>query len=130
MLALAGCGKTASDRVAVHPVEGQVTFGGQATSSMPSWSCIPARRPIRGPCRTARPTAQGRFQLTTYDANDGAAPGEYAVTVVRHLLIKEGESYSPGPNALAPRVATPETTDILVKVAEGPNKLAPIEVKR
>lgn len=65
------------DAVPVYPVRGTVTFDGQ---------------PMQGAIVTfhgadSRPTAQGiaddsgRFSLTTYLADDGAAAGDYAVTI-------------------------------------------------
>ena len=73
---------------------------------------------------------EGKFQLTSYEANDGAAAGEYAVTIQHYKLVKKGDSYSAGPNVLSPKLATPGATDIKVSVSASPNQLQPIEVKK
>lgn len=127
---LVGCQRQASDRIAVHPVSGQVKIKGKPIANAlvvlhPKTKSDPKLIAARG-----QTDQDGNFQLTTYDANDGAAEGEYAVTVVKYELKKQGESFVPGPNVLPGKLATPDTTDIFVKVAAGPNQLQPINIKR
>lgn len=125
-----GCGRSSGDRVAVFPVEGAVTFDGKPLAD--ALVALHPKNPAehKAPTAQGRTDAQGKFRLTTYESNDGAAAGEYKVTVQYFPLQQNGESYSPGPNALAPKLAVPDQSDIVVKVAEGPNQLDPIEVRR
>ena len=127
-----GCGQSGAGRVAVYPVEGKVLLKGQPLEH--ALVVLHPRHPggeaATAPSARAQTDATGTFVLTTYENRDGAAAGEYAVTVQHYPLVKTGESYAAGPNSLPQRIATPETTDIFVKVAEGPNTLQPIEIRR
>ncbi len=128
--ALAGCGQDQPDRPPVHPVEGQVTLNGQPLAGAyvvlhPKNNADPRVIAARG-----QTDSSGKFRATTFNANDGAVAGEYAVTVQYYQPIDNGGSSEPGPNVLPPRLALPDSTDIRVRVTEGPNTLVPIEVRR
>ena len=71
----AGCGRTN-----LVKVQGTVTLDGKPLS----WATI-AFNPIGGQGRPASGLSDenGSFQLTTSRTNDGAAPGEYKVTVTK-----------------------------------------------
>lgn len=129
-LGMVGCGGEGAARLPVHPVEGVVTRDGKPLAN--ALVALHPKTPQAG--HEIAPRAQtdesGQFKVTTYDTNDGAPEGEYAVTVQYYQLIQNGTSSEPGPNVLSPKIALPSTTDIVVKVASGPNKLAPIEVSR
>jgi hypothetical protein len=125
---LVGCGG-GDGRLPVHPVEGVITRGGK-----PLANALVALHPKTKPT-TGEPIApngqtdeNGVFKVSTYDANDGAPEGEYAVTVQYYQPVKTANGIEPGPNVLPPKFAQPSTTDITVKIAAGPNKLEPIEV--
>lgn len=125
---LTGC--SGSDRLPVHPVQGQITFNGKPLAN--AFVVLHPKSPTEsrhGPAQ-AQTDADGNFRVTTYETGDGAPEGEYAVTVTYHRLQKTGESFAPGPNVLAPKIASPETTDITVRVAAGPNSLQPLDVRR
>ncbi|WP_254511627.1 transthyretin-like family protein [Anatilimnocola floriformis] len=123
----AGCSK--SDRVAVHPVEGQLSWNGQPLANAfvvlhPQDKSNPKLLAAR-----AQTDAEGKFQLTTYDQADGAAAGEYQVTVEYFRPVNNGGSFVPGPNVLPAKLARPETSEITVSVAAGKNTLQPIVVR-
>jgi hypothetical protein len=125
-----GCGSKNADRLPVFPVEGQITLNGQPLAHAfvvlhPKGNGDPRLLPAR-----AQTDRNGNFQVTTYEAADGAAAGEYAVTIEHHPLIGNGNSFEPGPNVLPPKYASPETTDVTVSVAERPNRPPPIDVRR
>lgn len=127
LAAAVGCSK--SDRIAVHPVEGQLTWQGQPLPNAfivlhPQNASDPRVLPAR-----AQTDASGKFQVTTYDQGDGAAIGEYKVTVEYYRPIQNGSGFEPGPNVLAPKLSRPDTTDINVRVAEGKNTLEPISLR-
>ena len=125
-----GCNKADNDRVQVFPVNGQLQWNGK-----PLAEAFVVFHP-RESGATAAPAAhgqtdqEGKFRLTTYEAGDGAAVGEYAVTVQHYELIKSGDSYSAGPNVLPKKIADPTTTNITIRIAAGANQLEPIEIQR
>lgn len=128
---LTGCSsEPAPDRLAVFPVSGQVRLNGNPLAN--AFVVLHPRQPADARTLPARGKTdqEGRFQLTSYEANDGAAIGEYAVTVEYYQLVKNGESYIAGPNVLPPKIANPATSDIVVRVATGENRLTPIELRR
>ncbi len=130
-LLLSGCGGgDGVERLKVHPVQGTVTFAGKPLAN--AQVAFHPKNPTDQRAKVALGTsdANGNFQLTTYDTNDGAVAGEFSVTVQYFQLQDSGESFSPGPNVLSPHIATPEGSNIVVRVAEGLNQLTPIEVRR
>lgn len=82
LVAALGCGK--EDRVAVYPVSGQVIYNGKPAAgvqvfffpeSAPSPPEIPANpHGVTGP--------DGKFTITTFTPNDGAAEGGYQVILI------------------------------------------------
>ena len=123
-----GCSKGDS-RVAVHPVEGQLTWNGQPLPN--AFVVLHPQDPTDTrvlPAR-AQTDAEGKFQATTYDQADGAAVGEYKVTVEYYRPIKNGSGFEPGPNVLPKKLSRPDTTEISVRVAEGKNTLEPISLR-
>ncbi len=127
---LIGCSAKHPDRLSVFPVQGQVTVNGQPLANAfvvlhPKGGSDPRLLAARG-----QTDQNGNFKVTTYEAGDGAPVGEYAVTVEYHPLINLGGSYEPGPNVLPPKLASPSTTDVTVRVAASPNTLPPIDVRR
>jgi hypothetical protein len=125
-----GCGSKNEDRLPVFPVEGQITLNGQPLANAFVVLHPKANRDPRLLAARAQTDPNGNFHVTTYEAADGAAVGAYAVTIEQHPLVGNGHSFEPGPNVLPPKYASPETTDLIVQVAEGPNKLPPIDVRR
>jgi hypothetical protein len=129
LLVVAGCGSSAdAQRVAVHPVSGEVTFNGKPAAgafvvfhSKQGDASFPAPRAYVDP--------QGRFSLSTYDGGDGAPVGEYAVTLVLEPQIKKDGEYVQGANVLPPKYSKPRTTTVVARVAEGTNTV-PIKIAR
>ncbi len=126
-----GCGKhSAVGRVPVVPVEGAVVFDGQPTpgafvvfhpASSTQRDVPPARATVRD---------DGTFQLTTYEANDGAPLGDYRVTIEWRPLVGHGGDVQAGPNVIPNRYSRPDTTDLQVRVAEDSRRLPPLQIKR
>lgn len=130
LAAVAGCSTSRDDRVAVHPVEGGVSFGGQSLEGAlivlhPEDVEDPRVLPARGYVDDA-----GRFRLTTYEAGDGAAEGEYRVTVVHTPLVQRDGDVVAGPNVLPFKYATPRQTALRVRIAAGSNSLPILELQR
>ena len=72
----------------------------------------------------------GTFTATTYDAGDGVPAGTYIVTLQWRKATKSGNEFLPGPNLLPARYGRPDTSDIVVRIAEGRNDLPPIVLHR
>jgi hypothetical protein len=125
----AGCGKADPNLLPVFPVKGQVQFEGRPT---PGALVVlhPARADPQTPCPRGKVDKDGAFALSTYSANDGAPTGDYTVTVQWQGLVGSGEDVRIGPSLLPPKYSNPKTSDLRVRVAEGSNQLAPIQLRR
>lgn len=129
-LPLAGCGAASRvDQVPVVPVTGKVVFQGQPTPGAlvvyhPAQEGALALPPAQATVRD-----DGTYTLTTYTANDGAAPGEYKVTVEWRKLVSEDGDVKPGPNLLPDRIGQVKSTDLVVRVAEGTDQVHALEIK-
>lgn len=96
---IAGCsGAEQAGRKDVHPVSGKVTLSGS-----PVAGATVVFSPKEGqPVATAMSDGQGNYKLKTYEAEDGAAVGEYTV-----LITKTAPSTAPpGPAAHDPQNPT------------------------
>jgi hypothetical protein len=79
----AGC-KKADNRPARVAVTGIVIHKGQ-----PATDATVIFEPVGStPAATGQTDATGRFQLTTFDKNDGAVPGDYKVAVRKIQVIR------------------------------------------
>lgn len=113
-------------RLPVYPVKGSVTYFGRPLIGATIVLHPKNFRAKNVVLAKARTNEQGEFIATTYEANDGAPPGEYAVTVLHYKDVEAGEI----PEFISPKHASPATTDIAVQVAKGVNHLQPIELSR
>lgn len=127
-LSVIGCGEAPPQRVQVFPVEGQLTRDGQPLAN--AFVVLHPRGGDAGkiPPAQAQTDEQGKFRLTTYEKNDGAAAGDFDVTVQLYQLVEEGGSLVTGPNVLPAKFGSPTTTDIRVTVAPGQNQIKPIDL--
>jgi hypothetical protein len=74
-----GCSNTAADRPKLSPVSGSVTYKGKPVEgAVVSFSAKGAPR-----VATGRTNTEGKFQLTTFNTNDGAPLGEHVVTITK-----------------------------------------------
>jgi hypothetical protein len=120
---LAGCDRPAP--VNVHPVAGRLTVAGQ-----PAAHAYLAFHPLAeggAGTRLAVGTTEagGTFRLTTFATGDGAAAGEYAVTVVwPNTSIPRDECADPVTHDwLSGRFANSTTTPLRATVRPGPNEI-------
>lgn len=120
---LTGCAKD-NWQVETHPASGVIKINGESPEN-----AIIILHSTTGPIdkRHSEPWAiinpDGTFKLTTYKDGDGAPKGEYAVT-----LYWPAYSFVDAPDRLSGAfndVSKPLTT---VSIAEGENKLIPIEL--
>jgi hypothetical protein len=129
-VSLAGCGGGGIDRVPVYKVETQVLFEGQPLPGAfvvlhPKANVDPKAISARGYV-----DAQGKLVPTTYEEGDGVAPGEFAVTVEYRPLVQTVDGVSAGANVLPERYSNPQTTDLIIRVAEGKNEVPPLNLTR
>lgn len=123
-----GCSSRIPDQVAVFPTEGQVLLDGEPIPQ--AFVVFHPKNPSdhRVISARAQSNSQGRFTLTTYVLGDGAAAGEYIVTVQQTPLIDTPEGKVVGPNLLPSEFASPKTSKITVSLQTGVNKLEPIHI--
>ena len=121
--ALVGC-SGGEGRVPVYPVAGKVTVKGETPAG-----ALVVFHPAGGSADAVRPTGKvrddGTFAVTTYDGEDGAPAGDYAVTVQWNKLVKKGNDYQAGPNAVPQPYSHPDATPWKVKIAAARNDLEP-----
>ncbi len=124
-----GCGSGDGDRIAVYPATGAIKFRGQPVPG----AFVSLHRKdgadIDVPHPTATVGADGTFSLSTYAGQDGAPEGDYVLTVQWYKPIRREGEIVGGPNALPPKYASANTSDIVVKIAAEPNNLAPIQIR-
>jgi hypothetical protein len=125
-LASLGCGKPASD-FGMVPVKGKLLVDGQPAEH----AAVVLHRldmdVFEKPAGTAG--ADGEFQLTTLKANDGAFPGEYAVTVSWAKPLTQSSDPDYGPELLPKKYQDPARSELKVTISEGETELPPIEIK-
>lgn len=80
------------------------------------------------PAPRANVDRDGKLRISTFATGDGAPAGEYVVTVQWNRPVKAGGDVVSGPNVVPRKFASPSTSGLVVKVAEGPNQLAPIRL--
>jgi len=117
--------------VAVHPVKGKAVMEGSPMAGAhlvlypgPD-SKIPAGVTSRGTV-----SADGTFELSTFDHKDGAPSGEFVVTVVwSKPVIVDGETQS-GPSLVSAVYSKPDSSPLRIKIAADTKELRPLELKK
>ena len=129
-LALASC--RGSGQEAVYPVKGKVVYQGKpAEGAIVTFHSLTPRGNAKGPLPLpgGRAHKDGSFRLSTYQSNDGAPAGKFAVTIVyRSPEQKEGDENT-GPDLLGARYADPKTTPLQVEIKPGANELDAFELR-
>ncbi|HEY1598060.1 MAG TPA: hypothetical protein VGG64_00560 [Pirellulales bacterium] len=128
VLTSAGCGQSAPPRVPVFPVQGKVSVNGK-----PAAGALVILHPKGDPSKPSARAAvkpDGTFEATTYAPADGAAEGDYVVTVEWYKAVPKNDDYVVGPNLVPDKYSKPQTSNIEVRVAAQPNELPPITLKR
>ena len=124
---IVGCGGPQPPET-VHLVKGQVMYRGK-----PTVGAIVAFHKVGADPNAGQPSGKvqddGAFTLTSYRPGDGAASGEYRVTISWREPV--GGSLSDpdyGPEKLPKQYQSPETSGLTVNVAEGSNDLEPFQI--
>lgn len=126
LLTTTGCGEKWAS---VQPTSGTVKFNGKAPAG--ARILLHAVNPPEDGAVAVTPTGRveddGSFKITSYQAGDGAMPGEYVVTVEWYPVDKEG---SVGANAIPKEYSNPATSPLKATVSDGgPTTLDPIDIK-
>lgn len=79
VVTMTGCSGATSDRPPVAPVRGTVHYNGQPVEA----ATVTFASPRSPRTSTGMTNENGEFQLTTFDANDGAVVGENVVSIRR-----------------------------------------------
>jgi hypothetical protein len=127
---LTGCG---DGRLKVYPASGKVLVKGQpAEGAKVIFYTQNADQKQPGiPIPQGTVAADGTYSLTTYEPNDGAPAGSYAVTVVwNKVIVPDDDPESQVErDQLDGRYATPEKSGLTATVEAKENELPPFELK-
>lgn len=122
-----------SHSYAVHPAKGEVLFDGKPVPGAVI-RLVPVDPPTRDfPAASATADKDGKFVLSSYATEDGAAAGDFRVSVVRFppptaRELKE-ENYRPR-NMLPSKYANPETSGLTVRITAGENQIPVIHLHK
>ncbi len=126
---LTGCGKSgAPAKLAVFPVEGKIELNGKAPAG--ATVILHPKNESLTPGARAQVQPDGTFKATTYTADDGAAEGDYIVTVEWRKAVQKNGDFTFGPNLVPEQYSNRQTSQIEVHVAAQSNVLPPIKLKR
>ena len=130
------CGCSDDGRLETYPVQGQVLINGE-----PADGCtvrfVPVDPNLQGEILPGGKTDEdGRFQLTTYESDDGAPAGEYDVTLLwaatkwpgRKAQMGADPVPPTGPDLLMGQFGSPQKSTLTATVSEEPNELAPFKL--
>jgi hypothetical protein len=128
LLACAGCGEKPAWHV-THPTTGQVTFKGRPLGDV-ELSFFPEDGAFPDSIRPrAKTTAEGKFAAWTHVQGDGMPAGSYKVTCVHNALAVSKNTIVAKPNDLPAKYSKRDTTDVVIRIAEGQNLLPAIELR-
>ncbi len=124
---VAGC--SSEDHPAVTPVSGRVMYRGQPVAN--AHVTFMNESAVRA--ATGVTDEQGEFQLTTFETNDGAAPGLNKVAVTKATGMApvtdlEGEAYAQAMQQIATPTKPPES-EIPIKYANTNTTPLTVEVR-
>jgi hypothetical protein len=131
LLVAAGCG-SADNRPAVYQTTGKISFKGAAPAGAvvalhpKDQAALEGRSVV--PSGLVKP--DGSFDLTSFAPSDGAPPGDYVLTVEWHKTSSGSEENRVlSPNLLPVQYSKPQTSPVVVTIAEQPNELKTIVIK-
>ena len=119
------CGRAGSN---LSPVHGEVFF-----DDTPAVGAVVHFHPVNiKECAPAFGEVDefGSFRLSTRASNDGAAPGDYLVSINWRKEERVDGELVFGPNRLGERYSKPTTSALKVTIVQGENELKPFEIKK
>jgi hypothetical protein len=124
-LAVSGCGR-GERRVPVFKTSGSVVRadGSVVPNALVVLHATGAPSTVPKPRGTT--DEQGRFQLTTYEVDDGAPEGQFTITVEQ--WIRDDPNLPPS-NHLVATLAKPESSGLQATISQGANEIPPLTVQ-
>jgi hypothetical protein len=123
-----GCSDSGPPRAATYPVSTSITYQGKPIPG--AFVALHPKEPLADvPTPRANIGKEGDLKVTTYDTADGAPAGEYVLTIEWYKPIKQGADVVAGPNVIPRKYASPKTSPVVIKVAEGTTEIPPIKLK-
>jgi hypothetical protein len=136
VLCAAGCGQADPSLKPVYPVQGSLFVKGK-----PAKGAAVMFHPL--PLEAGRPTAltsrgtvsdDGAFRLTTYNTDDGAPEGEYAVTVYwpgkrSRGASEDADALDLPPDQLGLRYVDPSASAIKIQIKAPETRLEPFQLR-
>jgi hypothetical protein len=124
-----GCAKEAGDRVKTTPVTGEVFVDGKPAGELRiTVTSVKGIDPTHPTTSSAVTDENGKFAVSTYEANDGVPAGEYILTFNWGTLNRLSMSYEN--DKLKGNYDKPDKSTIRVTVEEGkPVDMGKIELK-
>lgn len=126
LASLMGCGGSSKPQnPTCYPVSGQLTYNGAPTKGavIQLWPLPVDRNQWQKRKPSAQVAEDGSFRVWTYESNDGAPSGEYAVTLI---WDSNGGDNPPGMDAFQGRFANPDQPIAKVTVKTEPSEMPPI----
>ncbi len=135
---VSGCGDVNPERVALHPVSGQILDGAQPAVGVQVvlYPQDAAQTNIHNLFPHGETDQNGRFDLSTYVAGDGAPTGDWTVTLtwpidridpkLKEQWLATGDSL---PDRLRGRYASPQASKLHVTITDEIATLDPIDLK-
>ena len=124
---VSGCSKPADDRIKTYPITGEIVVDGKPAASLPiTLHRVNGIDPQHPTVSSAMTDENGKFSVSTYEANDGAPVGEYILTFSWGELNRLSMQYEG--DKLKGRYSTPETSKFRVKVEDKPIDMGKIEL--
>jgi hypothetical protein len=125
----AGC-RAKSDRKPVFPVRGKVLYQGQpASGARVGFVSLDDPLALKPQGQVA---ADGTFQLSTYELDDGAPAGHYVVTITwpgpNPRSNGEGDEETQGPDRFRRRYSNAQTSAWKIEVTGQPQELEPFKL--
>lgn len=133
--AVLGCAKeTDPNRPATYPVTGTVTLNGEPVEG----ATVVFQKTDRSHGAVGETGPGGSYSLTSFEANDGAVPGEYLVSIYKYpkeevtgteatsvedyVQPDDNQAGAVPVNLLPAQYARPETSELKATVTEAENK--------
>lgn len=132
---IASCGANQSGpkikKVPVYKVSGVITIDGKPEAGVKLSALSQSPDDAKDQARQAMTNAEGKFEFSTYESNDGLPEGEYAVLISwppgRMTMGKKQELHAK--DGLHGKYNTPETSPLKFKVEKGKSlKLEPLDL--
>jgi hypothetical protein len=131
-ICLSGCGRPEPPRLTVFPVTGKVLVDGQPAEK--AVITLQPSQPLQDAGgRTMVPAAivaaDGSFRVGTYLSDDGAPPGDYALTIIWPRYKAEGGEEVPGADRLRSRYNNAGDPPAKVHVEQSPVVVPDLQLK-